>query len=43
MNEATNPHEESADEIGPIQTVTAPVGYQIIIAPDEFLMPDEAI
>jgi hypothetical protein len=44
MNEAIDPQMESAGEFGPnVTTLTTEISSQIVMAPDELLMPDEAI
>jgi hypothetical protein len=45
MIEPIASHEESADEFGPVQTQTVSIvpGSGVSMAPDELLMPDEAI
>jgi hypothetical protein len=43
MIEPIAPHEDSANEFGPnVTTVTIGNSPQIVMARDEFLMPDEA-
>ena len=42
MIEPIASHTESSDALGPQpQTVTINPGFQIVLAPDAFLMPDE--